>query len=140
MFVILDTNHYRELVHETEVGSRLQKRITESEADVFTTVVTAQEVTQGWIAAINRKPAGREQVAFYELFIQALRSLERVVILPFDHQAADVFHEFPTRLRRIGTMDLKIAAIAKSHGALLLSRNLLDFQHVPGLRVENWLD
>ena len=39
-----------------------------------------------------------------------------------------------------GTMDLKIAAIAISHNALLLSRNLLDFQKVPGLRVEKWLD
>ena len=37
-------------------------------------------------------------------------------------------------------MDLKIAAIAVSHDALLLSRNLVHFQKVPGLRVENWLD
>ena len=37
-------------------------------------------------------------------------------------------------------MDLKIAAIALSHAALLLSRNLVDFTRVPGLRVENWLD
>lgn len=140
MFVILDTNHYRELVHETVAGLSLQKRIADSEADVFTTVITAQEVTQGWIAAINRKPAGREQVEFYELFLRALRALERVVILPFDIEAADVFHGFPTSLRRIGTMDLKIAAIAKSHDALLLSRNLVDFQQVPELRVENWLD
>jgi tRNA(fMet)-specific endonuclease VapC len=37
-------------------------------------------------------------------------------------------------------MDLKIAAIALSHEALLLSRNLRDFNSVPDLRVENWLD
>ncbi len=37
-------------------------------------------------------------------------------------------------------MDLKIAAICVTHDILLLSRNLLDFQKVPGLRVENWLD
>ena len=39
---------------------------------------------------------------------------------------------------RIGTMDLRIAAIAMAHGALLISRNLVDFQKVPGLRVEDW--
>jgi tRNA(fMet)-specific endonuclease VapC len=37
-------------------------------------------------------------------------------------------------------MDLKIACIALAHEALLLSRNLVDFEKVPGLRVENWLD
>jgi tRNA(fMet)-specific endonuclease VapC len=39
---------------------------------------------------------------------------------------------------RIGTMDLKIAAIALAHGATLLSRNLVDFKKVPGLTVEDW--
>lgn len=39
---------------------------------------------------------------------------------------------------RIGTMDLKIAAIALANDATLLSRNLRDFGKVPGLRVEDW--
>jgi tRNA(fMet)-specific endonuclease VapC len=37
-------------------------------------------------------------------------------------------------------MDLKIAATALVRGALLLSANRRDFDRVPGLRVENWLD
>lgn len=140
MFVILDTNHFRELVLETECGLRLRKRLLDNDADAFTTVVTAQEVTQGWIAEINRRSAGQEQVSAYEQFLIALRSLEGIVLLPFDTEAAEIFHTFPTSLRRIGTMDLKIAAIACSHGALLLSRNLRDFAQVPDLKVENWLD
>lgn len=39
---------------------------------------------------------------------------------------------------RIGTMDLRIAAIALTHDATLISRNLADFRKVPGLRVEDW--
>jgi len=39
---------------------------------------------------------------------------------------------------RIGTMDLKIAGITLAHGATLLSRNVTDFQKVPGLLVEDW--
>jgi predicted nucleic acid-binding protein len=37
-------------------------------------------------------------------------------------------------------MDLKIAAITLVHGAMLLTRNTVDFAKVPGLRFANWLD
>jgi hypothetical protein len=39
---------------------------------------------------------------------------------------------------RIGTMDLKIAAIVLARDALLLSRNLDDFSHIPDLHVADW--
>ena len=40
---------------------------------------------------------------------------------------------------RIGAMDIKIASIALANDAILLTRNLNDFQKVPGLRVADWL-
>jgi tRNA(fMet)-specific endonuclease VapC len=68
-----------------------------------------------------------------------LDSLQRWTIIPFDDAAADEFMRLRKAGVRIGTMDLKIASIAKIHGALLLSANLTDFKKVPDLRVENWL-
>ena len=58
----------------------------------------------------------------------------------FDEPAADRFSELKAMKVRIGTMDLKTAAIALAHGALLLTANKRDFEKVPGLRFENWLD
>ena len=140
MFVILDTNHYRELAAQTSLGLALQQRLEEQGCDAFTTLVTIQEVTQGWLAEINRRQAGRDQLQAYKQFHLAIRSFENITLLPFDEEAAEQFHR-PQALRlNVGTMDLKIAAIAMSHAALLLSRNLRDFTRVPGLRLENWLD
>jgi tRNA(fMet)-specific endonuclease VapC len=45
-----------------------------------------------------------------------------------------------TAMVRIATLDLKIAAISVASNALLLTANRRDFEKVPGLRFENWLE
>lgn len=37
-------------------------------------------------------------------------------------------------------MDKKIAAIAIANAALLLTANRRDFEQIPNLRCENWMD
>ena len=37
-------------------------------------------------------------------------------------------------------MDLKIAAIALANDAVVLTCNRRDFEKVPGLRFDNWMD
>lgn len=76
----------------------------------------------------------------YEQFYRAVEGFSHLTILPFDQEAVAVFEQLKTRKLKVGTMDLKIAAICISHDALLLSRNLVDFTKVPGLKVENWMD
>ena len=62
------------------------------------------------------------------------------VIAPFDEAAAARFDNLYQAKIRIGTSDLKIAAVALVCDALLLTANRQDFEKVPGLRFENWLD
>lgn len=59
-------------------------------------------------------------------------------MLPFDERAMDEFERLQQQRIRIGTNDLRIAAIAKANNVKLLSCNLRDFRQVPGLDVEDW--
>lgn len=140
MFAVLDTNHYVALIAGGPLSITISRRATEVDADIFTTIITPQEITQGWLAAINREQAGRDQLFSYARFQHNLLAFSKLPILPFDQEAAETFHRLRRDLPRTGTMDLKIAAVCLAHDATLLTRNLADFQHIPGLRVENWLD
>src|SRR6218665_121398 len=140
MVAVLDTNHFTELVRDSALGLRLRARLKERQVSAFTTVVNAQEITEGWCALINRHPAGERQVKAYTQFKHSLELLMELNLLPFDSASAVRFHNLQSIHRHIGTMDLKIAAICISHEVLLLTRNLADFGKIPALRVENWLD
>ncbi len=140
MFVVLDTNHYVALVAGGALAAAINRRATESDADLFTTIITPQEICQGWLAAINRELAGRDQVYGYARFHHSLLGFPKMTTLGFDREAAEVFHRLKLQHPQGGTMDLKIAAICLAHDATLLTRNLRDFEGIDGLRVENWLD
>ena len=140
MFVLLDTNHFRELREDTAAGRNLQRRLKEHETDVFTCIVAVEETIEGWFALIKRHAAGRDQITAYGRLHRSIAALIKLPILPFDDAAADAFHRLRDARVRVGTMDLKIAAICIAHDATLLTRNLVDFEEVPGLPLENWLD
>lgn len=66
-----------------------------------------------------------------------------LVVLPFDDQAAAVYGRMRADLerlgRRIGSLDMLIAAHALALGVTLVTSNEREFCRVPGLNVENWL-
>jgi len=141
MFAILDTDHLRELVSRSSpLGARLRERILERQAEVFACIIVVEESQQGWMALLNRLKQGLEQVPVYERMQATLEAAVKLGVLPFDQDAAEIFVALRQEFRRAGTMDLKIASIAITHEALLLSRNIEDFKDIPGLEVENWLD
>jgi tRNA(fMet)-specific endonuclease VapC len=104
---------------------------------VVTTIVTYEEQTRGWRAYAAKSQDLPQQVKAYERLKRPLRNYQQWELLDFDMPAANEF----ARLRRsirVGTLDLKIAAIALSRVAVVVSRNLKDFGKVPNLRVEDW--
>lgn len=140
MFVVLDTNHFREVAEASSLSDNLDRRAAQKNAEVFLSIITVQEAVGGWLALINSTQAGQNQISGYASFQRTMAAFRHFDILPFDTEAAAIFHRLKSIHSRNGTMDLNIAAICLAHDATLLTRNLADFQNIPGLRFENWLD
>lgn len=140
MFVVLDANHFTEFANGTPFGKQLMTHIKKRQAEVFTCIVAAEESLRGWLALVRSRTNGMNQLEPYARLHACIETLNKFTILSFDQEAALTFHRLQKEHPRTGTMDLKIAAICLAHDAMLLTRNLSDFQHIPGLRVENWLD
>lgn len=60
-----------------------------------------------------------------------------VQLLGYEVNAADEFERLRQTKVRVGTKDLRIAAICLANDATLLTRNSQDFGRVPGLRFED---
>ena len=138
--VVLDTDHLSVLERHTQPGSTtLRAHLAHLPPDeVVTTIISYEEQMRGWMAYLAQSRAVAQQVVAYRRLLQHLDNYRQIPVLAFDETAAIVFQRLSRARLRVGTMDLKIAAIVLSRDALLLSKNLTDFGQVPGLQVEDW--
>lgn len=70
--------------------------------------------------------------------------VSRLAVLPYDDKAAWQYGNIRAVLEKlgqtIGLNDLHIAAHARSIGLTLVTNNMREFERVPGLLLENWVD
>ena len=109
-----------------------------SSDEVATTIITVEEQLSAWYTLLRRAKTAMELVPVYERMSDTVRFLSRLPILTFTERAAHVYEQLRKQKPRIGPMDLRIAAIAISHHATLVTRNLNDFEDIEGLTVVDW--
>jgi tRNA(fMet)-specific endonuclease VapC len=138
--VILDTDHFSLLQFpESATRARLMARLkTIDPRDIATTVVTYEEQLRGWLGEIAGAKTSSKEIQAYRQLNRNLDDFCKSRVLEFEEQAAAELQRLRRMKIRIGTMDLKIASITLVHDATLLSRNLVHFKKVPGLKVEDW--
>jgi tRNA(fMet)-specific endonuclease VapC len=136
---VLDTDHMSLLEWGGADSLTLRERLADCDPrEVATTIISFEEQMRGWMAYIARSRGLAKQVDGYRRLRGHLDNYRQVPILDFDDAAAEEFQRLRRARVRVGTMDLKIAAIALSRDATLLSRNIRDFGKIPALRVEDW--
>jgi len=138
--IILDTNVLSELMKPLPEPKVIDWLREQPPSSLFTTSITQAEIHFG----ICLLPEGKRRQAIQEAAADMFREDFAGRILAFGSQEALVYAELAAERRRLGKpiaqFDAQIAAIARSTGARLATRNGLDFEEC-GLEIVNpWTD
>ena len=107
-------------------------------AQLAISVITVEEQLRGWLAAIRNATTAQARVTTYERLRMAVEYFASVTLLNYTVAADTVVADLRRQGVRVGTQDLRIAAVARVHGATLVTRNERDFRQVPGLTLVDW--
>lgn len=131
MIYMLDTNICIYII-KRKPRKVLKKFETCHISDVVISSITLSELEYG--VAKSSLPEQNE-----EALSEFLAPLE---IIPYDDRAAVHYGEIRAYLegkgRAIGSMDMLIAAHARSLGLTLITNNIREFKRIPDLKAENW--
>lgn len=133
MRYMLDTNIciYAMKNKSEKVLQRLKEEINEG---VCISSITLAELEYGMKHSLN--PAKNEQAL--------LRFLVPLSVPPFSAAAASEYGEIRMLLQKqgtpIGPLDMLIAGHAKVEGITLVTNNVREFEWVPLLEIENWVE
>lgn len=106
--------------------------------DLAIAVISVEEQLSGWYSRIRQAKTPDDLARAYQRLADRVRDLGRVAILSFTKSAILRYESLKSQKLNVKKNDLRIAAIALEHGATVVTRNLRDFQRVPGLTVEDW--
>jgi tRNA(fMet)-specific endonuclease VapC len=105
---------------------------------LFITVITLEEVLSGSLASIQKfrnKPA---IIRAYAQFQELHQGLQAFQVLPYSVDAENIYRTLSAKSRRIGTQDCRIGAIALAKGFVVVTANVIDFQKIDGVQIEDW--
>jgi len=134
--IVWDTNVVSELMRPDPNGQVVTWTDRQPVSEVFITAITLAELWYG----IGQLPTGRRRNELAEVFDDMLTEDFERRVLDFDRVAAahygDLVVDRERKGRPISMADAQIAAICRSHGATIATRNVDDFADV-GVEVVN---
>jgi toxin FitB len=132
--IVLDTNVLSELMRQRP-SPRVQRWYL-AQVDLYTTAITQAEMLYG----LELMPTGRRKLETLDALNRIFREVFAPRILIFDSMAAVLFADLAASRKKMGRPikhpDAQIAAIARSRGATIATRNVGDFEHC-GIEVIN---
>ena len=133
---VLDTDHLS--LFQRGYGPLLPRIRGTPASQIAITIVSVEEMLQGRLAQIHRAGQGEDRINTYAWLEKTVMFLRTFQILSFDAEVEQRYAALVARRLGVGAQDLKIAAIALSHDAVLVTRNRRDFNRVIELSLEDW--
>ena len=131
MTYMLDTNIciYAIKNKPEQVLEKLKQNLSNG---ICISAITLAELQHGIEKSMNREKNSMALLQFLSI----------LDILPFDDLAAVEYGKICAYLQKrgtpIGTMDMLIAAHAKTENLIIVTNNVREFERVPNLKIENW--
>jgi tRNA(fMet)-specific endonuclease VapC len=135
MIYILDTDHLSLYGRNHPV---LITKLLATKIELTTTAINVEEQVRGRLAQVAEAKEGVFQSTAYQRLVETVMLLSEFNVLQYDEKSQQIYQNLRTQRIRIGTQDLRIASIVLANKGILLTRNLQDFEKVPGLNIEDW--
>ncbi len=114
------------------------ENILAAKVQLTTTAINLEEQLRGRLAQVAEAKDGRAKSIAYRFLVDTVMLLSEFTVLQYDAKSDDIYQSLKAQRFRIGTQDLRIASIVLACDGVLLTRNLQDFEKVPGLKIQNW--
>ena len=135
MIYILDTDHLSLYGRNHPI---LIPKLLAAKIQLATTAINVEEQLRGRLAQVAEAREGVVQSNAYQRLVETVMLLSEFNILQYDEKSQEIYQNFRSQRIRIGTQDLRIASIVIANKGILLTRNLRDFEKVPGLTIQDW--
>jgi tRNA(fMet)-specific endonuclease VapC len=133
---VFDTDH---LSLHLRGHEPIRKRLLTIPRDqIVITIISAEESLHGRFSQIRKAVKPEQRLEAYQWLSKTLEFLCGFTVFKFDTGAETQFQKLRAQKIKIGTQDLKIAAITLNQNATLITRNRRDFEQVPNLKIEDW--
>ncbi|WP_392535233.1 type II toxin-antitoxin system VapC family toxin [Nostoc sp. C117] len=135
MIYILDTDHLSLYGRNHPI---LIPKLLAAKTQLTTTAINVEEQLRGRLAQVADAKERVLQSNAYQRLVETVILLSEFNVLQYDEKSQGIYQNFRAQRIRIGTQDLRIASIVLANKGILLTRNLRDFEKVPGLNIEDW--
>jgi tRNA(fMet)-specific endonuclease VapC len=136
MLYILDTDHLS--LYQRGDAKLWSRFALLPPRQIAITVISAEEAIRGRFSRIRAAQTETARIQAYRWLCETLDILKDFTILAYDQSASASYELLRQQKLRVGTQDLRIAAIALAVGATVVTRNQSDFGQVSGLNMEDW--
>jgi tRNA(fMet)-specific endonuclease VapC len=107
--------------------------------DIAISAISVQEQMEGFLAAVKRARDRKQTAAAYDMLVTRLLPVWlRLAVLSFSEAAIVRFEHLRSLRLNVGSMDLRIAAVALENQLTVVTRNQRDFGRIPGVTTVDW--